>query len=208
MQTKIIKMQEGFALEEAASVLNNGGLVVFPTDTVYGLAAKVMDSAAIERIYDVKGRELTKAIAVLIGDQSQLNEVADQITNQTQHLLKYFWPGALTAVVKKRPEIPISLSTNLTLGVRMPDFDFARILIKKVGPLATTSANISGFDAAINAEMAYKQLDGKVDLIIDGGFCSGGVASTVIDCTDESFRILRAGAITEEQIRAVLKQNT
>ncbi|MAT43194.1 MAG: threonylcarbamoyl-AMP synthase [Anaerolineaceae bacterium] len=208
MQTKIIKLQEVTALEEAAAVLNNGGLVVFPTDTVYGLAAKVTDSVAIERIYDVKGREHTKAIAVLIGDQSQLNEVSDQISNQTHNLLKNFWPGALTAVVKKQPELPKSLSPNLTIGVRMPDFEFARTLIKKVGPLATTSANLSGFEAAINAEMAYKQLNGKIDLIIDGGFCSGGVASTVIDCTDESFHILREGAIKEEQIRAVLRHNT
>ncbi len=200
MHTRIIKMEEKSALEEAADVLDLGGLVVFPTDTVYGLAAKVTDTAAIERIYNVKGREQTKAIAVLIGELSQLSAVAEEISEKTENLLQSFWPGALTAVVSKRPELPTTLSLNLTIGVRMPDFDFARALIKKVGPLATTSANLSGFDTAINAEMAYKQLNGKIDLIIDGGVCSGGVASTVVDCTDELFRILRVGAISEEQI--------
>lgn len=204
MHTRIIKMEEKSALEEAADVLDRGGLVVFPTDTVYGLAAKVTDPAAIERIYNVKGREQTKAIAVLIGELSQLSAVAEEISEKTENLLQSFWPGALTAVVSKRPELPTTLSLNLTIGVRMPDFDFARALIKKVGPLATTSANLSGFDSAINAEMAYKQLNGKIDLIIDGGVCSGGVASTVVDCTDESFRILRVGAISEEQIQSVL----
>ena len=204
MQTRIKKMEEKSALEAAADVLDRGGLVVFPTDTVYGLAAKVMDADAIERIYNVKGREYTKAIAVLIGELSQLSEVAEEISEKTENLLQSFWPGALTAVVSKRPELPTTLSLNLTIGVRMPDFDFARALVKKVGPLATTSANLSGFDSAINAEMAYKQLNGKIDLIIDGGVCSGGVASTVVDCTDESFRILRVGAISEEQIQSVL----
>lgn len=207
MQTRIIQIDNILAIEEAAAVLDRGGLVVFPTDTVYGLAAKITNSAAIERIYDVKGREHTKAIPVLIGDQTQMDGLAGEVFDKTQRLLSSFWPGAFTAVVSKRSALPASLSPNGTIGVRMPNFEFARKLIRAAGPLAVTSANLSGFEPAANAEMAFNQLNGKIELIIDGGVCSGGIASTVVDCTDESFQILRAGEISAEQIQAVLEGN-
>ena len=204
---KILKLSDGneAALNAAIKILENGGLVVFPTDTVYGLGVKVTDKFAIEKIYAVKGRMQTKAIAVLIGSMEQIDMVADSFPQSAQKLGKSFWPGALTMVVKRRKELPEILSPDETIGIRIPDDDFVRSLINQVGPLATTSANLSGQPSAINAAMAIKQLGDKVDLIIDGGECRGGQASTVIDCTQEVLHVLREGAISKDSIIKKIK---
>lgn len=206
MKKMVIPVNDKKALSEAVRVLNMGGLVVFPTDTVYGLAAKVIDTAAIERIFSVKDREHTKAIAVLLGDLAQLEIVAADIPEYGKKILSAFWPGALTAVLSKKAGLPENLSPYPTVGVRIPDYSFVQKLALAVGPLATTSANISGADTATNAEMALSQLGDRVDLIIDGGECAGGVASTVVDLTKKELTILREGAISENEILSVINR--
>lgn len=196
--TKIIKISDGFdfALDAAIDILAKGGLVVFPTDTVYGLGAAVMNRDSIERIFDLKGRDHTKAIAVLLASLEQLEFVSFDFPEIAKKLGEIFWPGALTMVVKRKKNLPADLSPDDTIGIRIPDHKFARTLISRTGPLAVTSANLTGQASATNAAMASAQVGNLVDLIIDGGESIGGVASTVIDCTGEPLKILREGALT------------
>lgn len=207
--TKIIKISDGFdsAIEAAVNVLHQGGLLVFPTDTVYGLGATAMNTNAIERIFEIKGREHTKAIAVLLGSMDQLKLVASSFPVSAQKLGELFWPGALTMVIKRKNTLPDNLSPDNTVGIRIPDHEFARTLISRIGPLATTSANLSGYASATNARMASDQIGSQVDLIIDGGESTGGVASTVIDCTGEPLIILREGALTRSILQKELNIN-
>jgi L-threonylcarbamoyladenylate synthase len=192
------------ALSEAEIQLSKGGSVVFPTDTVYGLAAKLANPEAVDRLYEIKGREQLKAIAVLIGNMEQLFEVAAWFPHSAQILVEQFWPGALTVVVQKKAAINQRISVDETIGVRIPDYEFVRELCLRSGPLAVTSANISGQSSATNLGMVLEQLSGKVDLIIDGGETRGGVASTVLDCTNENIKLLREGAISRGLIEGFL----
>jgi L-threonylcarbamoyladenylate synthase len=196
--TKTIKISDGFdfALDAAIVILAKGGLVVFPTDTVYGLGAAVMNRDSIERIFDLKGRDHTKAIAVLLASLEQLEFVSFDFPEIAKKLGEIFWPGALTMVVKRKKNLPADLSPDDTIGIRIPNHEFARTLISRTGPLAVTSANLTGQASATNAAMAIAQVGNLVDLIIDGGESIGGVASTVIDCTGEPLKILREGALT------------
>src|SRR5450830_1411978 len=144
MKTDILSTENPDALRRALAVLNAGGLVAVPTDTVYGLAALVSDSLAIARIYQAKERSENKAIAVLIGERHQLDLVAQSLNQSSYRLASAFWPGALTLVVLRRLDLPSNLSPLPTIGVRIPDHSFTRRLLNSAGPLATTSANLSG----------------------------------------------------------------
>ncbi len=137
----------------------------------------------------------------------QLKLVASSFPESAQKLGELFWPGALTMVIKRKKTLPDNLSPDNTVGIRIPDHEFARKLISRIGPLATTSANLSGYASATNAGMASEQIGSQVDLIIDGGESTGGVASTVIDCTGEPLRILREGALTRSNLQKELNIN-
>ncbi len=200
MKTKIIAAQEQQALPEALKTLRQGGLVAFPTDTVYGLAALAHRADAILQLFEAKGRDTTKAIAVLIGSLEQLNQMTPGLPESALKLARRFWPGALTLVVERHPDLPEVLSPLPTIGIRMPDHALALALLQASGPLATTSANRSGAANPLTAADVLAQLDGQVDLILDGGTCPGGVPSTVVDCTGPELKILRVGAITEAMI--------
>ena len=202
MKTETIPGSHPDAIERAVEVLRSGGLVAFPTDTVYGLAALVDSFDAIELLFEAKTREAAKAIAVLVGDVSQLDRLTPGLPDSARHLAERFWPGALTLVIPKRPDLPANLSAYPTLGVRMPDHPFALELLRAVGPLATTSANRSGAPNATLPEEVMTQLNGRFHLLLDGGPCPGGVPSTVVDCTQSPPVILRQGAISEEEIMA------
>jgi L-threonylcarbamoyladenylate synthase len=204
MNTQILSIHDEQAIDRALEVLRSGGLVAFPTDTVYGVAAMMHDEAGIERLFEAKGREAGKAIAVLLGDTKQIDWVATGLTGNSYHLAQVFWPGALTLVVKRRSELPNNLSPTPTIGVRMPDHKFARALLRNAGPLATTSANLSGRANPLTAQDVLEQLGGRIELVLDGGKTPGGVPSTVIDCTVEPPAVLRLGAIREDDIREVL----
>lgn len=184
----------------AIEILRRGGLIALPTDTVYGLAAMVTNRAAIERLYTAKERSPQKAIAVLISGEDQIDQVVEHFSEAAKRLARLYWPGALTLVVSKNPELPANLSPTPTIGVRMPDHAFALELIRNVGPLATTSANLSGGLNPRDAGEVQAQLDGRIELILDGGPAYSGIPSTVVDCTGTGLTILREGAISASDI--------
>jgi L-threonylcarbamoyladenylate synthase len=204
METEIIKADNSCAISHAVDVIQHGGLVAFPTDTVYGLAALPFKVEYVEGLFSAKGRNNTRAVAILIGDYPDLKRVVDKFDERSLRLAYRFWPGPLTLVVTKLPTLPDVLSQDGTIGVRMPDHPVALELLRKIGPLAVTSANISGEDNANTAEEVHRQLNGRVHLIVDGGKTSGGVPSTVLDCISPSLRVLRQGPITLETIEAAL----
>ncbi len=197
---EIINLKHQFeqALKKSIEILNAGGLIVFPTDTIYGLASKFDNLSAIQRIYTVKDRDQTKALAVLVGNISQVEEVSDEIPPIAKRLMEKFWPGALTIVLQKSNKIVTPLSQDNSIGIRIPDDQFVRLLSENTGPLATTSANISGLPSTTNVSEVLAQLRDLVDLIIDGGESPGGVASTVVDCRKNVIELLREGAISKQ----------
>ncbi|MFZ2097716.1 MAG: L-threonylcarbamoyladenylate synthase [Anaerolineales bacterium] len=204
MKTEILKAAYPNALNHAVDVLKNGGLVAFPTDTVYGLAALPTTEEYVERLFAAKGRNNSRAIAILIGNYSDLNKVVNHLDEMPERLAHRFWPGPLTIVVPKIAGLPETLSQDGTIGVRMPDHPVALALLRQIGPLAVTSANISGKDNTNSAEEVYRQLNGRVHLILDGGRSAGGVPSTVVSCISADMKILREGPISLEEIEAAL----
>ena len=204
METSIFLAELPLALERAIELLREGQLVAFPTDTVYGLGALAFDREAIERIYLVKGRDATRPISVLVGNPAALAEVTAGMNALAGRLAEKFWPGALTLVVLRHPALPDNLSTQPTIGVRMPDHPVALALLNRTGPLTGTSANLSGLPSASTAQEVYAQLFGRIPLILDGGRTPGGSPSTVVDCTGSQPVILRPGPITQDQIFSTL----
>jgi L-threonylcarbamoyladenylate synthase len=204
MVNRMINENEKGALKNAVRVIRSGGIVAFPTDTVYGIGVYAFNPASIVKLFTVKGRDSGKAIAVLLSDLSQLPLVCTSIPDYATKLGEKFWPGALTLVLPKDPSVPDILSPLPTIGVRIPDHTFARSLIRACGPLAVTSANISGQQSATTAEEIMEQLGSLVDLIIDGGKSQGGIPSTVVDCTGPTYKILRSGAINDDQLRIAI----
>ena len=205
METTVLSAEAPEALRQAVAVLQRGGLVAFPTDTVYGVGAAAFAAEAVQRLYEVKGRSAEKAIAVLVAREADLTQVAAALTPSARALALRFWPGPLTLVVPKHPALPEAVSAGPTVGVRQPDHPVAQALLRLSGPLAATSANLSGQSSATTAEEVLSQLGGRIDLLLDGGQTPGGVASTVIDCTAEPPVILRPGPISAATIEAALK---
>lgn len=193
MKTEIIPAAE---IERALEVLKIGGIVAFPTDTVYGLGSLAFNNAAIESIYTAKNRPVEKAIPILIGDLHDLDQVADDIPDMALRFASRFWPGPLTCVVPKKLTLPPAVSANTTVAVRIPDHPDARALLRAAGPMAVTSANISGQPSPSTAQEVFEQLNGRIPLILDGGRTQGGIPSTLVDCTSDTPIILREGPIT------------
>jgi L-threonylcarbamoyladenylate synthase len=206
MKTEIITAQEPNAARHAADVLRHGGLVAFPTDTVYGVGALAFRDEAVERLYGVKGRSTDKAIAVLVAESADLARVAGALTPAAEKIARRFWPGPLTLVVPKHPALPKAISGLPTVGVRLPDHALLRELLALTGPLAVTSANRSGGPNALTAQDVLAQLDGRIELIVDGGRVSGGVPSTVVDCTGPALEVVRPGPITAADLQAALAE--
>jgi len=204
MNTQVISAADNLAIETACKILEGGGLVAFPTDTVYGLGCLVNNSNAIDKLYSVKERSQSKAIAVLIAEHTDLQGLTTDIPPLAAELAARFWPGALTLIVSRRPELPSLLSALPTIGVRMPDHAFALRLLQASGPLAVTSANRSGAENTLTARDVLNQLVGQVDMVLDGGKVPGGIPSTVVDCTIQDVKVLREGAISAEAILAAL----
>lgn len=204
MDTAIISASSLDAISRALDILKAGGLVALPTDTVYGVGALVFDGKAVESIYAAKDRPIEKAIPVLIDDLDDLEKVGIDIPDSARRLAFRFWPGPLTILIPKRPELPESVSATATVGVRVPDHGVARALLHVAGPMAVTSANISGSQSPVTAQEVYEQLKGRIDLIIDGGKTPGGVPSTLVDCTSSELRVLREGPISLETLLSAL----
>jgi L-threonylcarbamoyladenylate synthase len=204
MKTEVLLASDPNALRYAVDVLRYGGLVAFPTDTVYGVGALAFHHEAVLRLYTVKGRSTDKAIAVLIGREADLADVATALTPAAKRLAEKFWPGSLTLVVPKHPRLPAAVSALPTVGVRMPDHALARRLLEQTGPMAVTSANLSGEPNALTAAHVLAQLSGRIELILDGGRVPGGVPSTVVDCTAAVPQILREGPVTAADIASAV----
>lgn len=191
-------------IQRALDALYKGGIVAFPTDTVYGVGTLAFNNSAIESIYNAKKRPIEKAIPILIGDLHDLEKVGVNIPDMALRFAARFWPGPLTCVVPKQPTLPAAISATSTVAVRIPDHPDALALLRAAGPMAVTSANISGQPSPTTAQEVYAQLNGRIPLILDGGTTPGGVPSTLVDCTGERPVVLRDGPITLENLLSAL----
>ncbi len=197
---------EPAVIGRAAEVIRAGGLVAFPTETVYGLGANALDPAAVARIFAAKGRPATNPLIVHVADAAQVPAVAAGWPEVAAKLAAAFWPGPLTLVVPKRPEVPDAVTAGgPTVAVRCPSHPVARMLIREAGvPLAAPSANRSTELSPTRAEHVLKGLDGRIDVVLDGGPCPGGIESTVVDVTGDVVRLLRPGLVMVPMLEAVL----
>ena len=210
MNTQIIKSDgkrlADITLNEAAGILNNGGLVVFPTETVYGLGGDATNPTAAEKIYAAKGRPSDNPLIIHISQPSDAEDYA--FTNPTYYsLAKAFMPGPLTVILKKKDSIPLSVTGGLdTVAIRCPSHPVARQLIGALGkPIAAPSANLSGKPSPTCARHVIDDLNGRVDMIIDGGSCDIGLESTIVKLDGDKATLLRPGAITADALRCVCK---
>ena len=192
-------------VEQGISILKQGGIVAFPTDTVYGLGACVSIHQAVERVYAVKERPRNMALPLLLADTSQVTEVANYVPPIAWLLIDNFLPGALTIVLHKSNSVPdIVAGGGATVAVRIPAHPVPVALATGLGtPIVGTSANLSGRPSPLTADEVYSQFGNKIDLVIDGGRCPGGKESTVVDVTGETPVVLREGAISREEIERV-----
>jgi len=210
MNTKIIKLDtDRFAtsdLDEAAEVLRKGGLVAFPTETVYGLGANAMDKEASKKIYAAKGRPSDNPLIVHIAHKEDIEVLAKEVSKMAFRLAEVFWPGPLTIILKKKEYVPKETTGGLdTVAIRLPANPIARELISRSGVyVAAPSANISGKPSPTKAEHVIKDLTGKIDIIIDGGKATLGLESTIVDLSEENPMILRPGCITKEMLENVI----
>jgi L-threonylcarbamoyladenylate synthase len=206
MNPPVLPADSRDAIDGAARLLVAGGLVVFPTDTVYGVGACALDARAVERLYAAKKRPRDRAIPVLLASAADLALVARKIPPTAHRLADVFWPGALTLVLPRHPTLPAVLTAGGdSVAVRVPDHPAARALIGALGaPLAATSANLSGRANPVTAQEAEGQLGESVDLILDGGPCPGGIPSTLLDLTCDPPRVLRSGPVARAALRTIL----
>ena len=204
MKTERLPASAPNAIAHCVDILKRGGVVAFPTDTVYGLGALAFDPQGIERLYAIKGREHTKAIAVLIAEAAELELITHSPSQVALRLARRFWPGPLTIVLPSNPKLPEALSPDNTIGVRVPDHEVARVLLAAAGPMAVTSANRSGQANTRTAGEVLEQLEERVDLVLDGGQTPGDTPSTVVDITGEKPKVLRPGPVGEAEILAAL----
>lgn len=190
----------------AAEIIKSGGLVAVPTETVYGLAANGLDGNAVMKIYEVKNRPETKPISLLVSGMADAEKFCREIPDAAYLLAEKFWPGPLTMVLKKRGSVPdIVTAGGDTVGVRCPDHPKTLALIQLAGvPLAAPSANLSGAPSPKNVDDVLKVFDGKIDGAVDGGPCTVGIESTIVDLTVSPARILRQGGLAREAIENVV----
>lgn len=202
--TQLLPFGEEESIKQAVEALQNGLPVVFPTDTVYGVGVDPFNGAAIERLYEAKQRPMDKGLPILIDQVSNLKQIAQVVPLQATVWGERYWPGPLTVIVPKRKSLPKQLSPNHGVAVRIPDLRQTCELIRQLdGAIATTSANISSQPAALTAEEAYAQLNGRVPIILDGGRVQGGTASTIVSLLDERPTLIRKGPIDPHDLGIV-----
>lgn len=195
----------GPAIDEAVHVVGRGGLVVLPTDTVYGIGADAFSPEAVAALLAAKGRGRQMPPPVLVPDSRTLDGLATDVSDDARALVDAFWPGGFTIVLAAQPSLLWDLGdTNGTVALRMPDHTAALALLRRTGPMAVSSANRTGGPAAMTAAEARDQLGDAVAVYLDGGRAPGGVASTIVDATGPRPRVLRQGAITLEALRAIV----
>ncbi|MFH1774108.1 MAG: L-threonylcarbamoyladenylate synthase [Methanobacteriota archaeon] len=193
-------------IQTAAGIIRRGGLVAFPTETVYGLGANALDVEAVEKIFEVKGRPLDNPVIVHIAKKEELKKLAKEVPEKAKILAERFWPGPLTLILKKSEVLPGVTTAGLdTVAIRMPDNKTALGLISASGvPIAAPSANISGRPSPTSAKHVMQDLKGKIDAVIDGGAANIGLESTVLDLTASVPAILRPGGVTFEELKRAL----
>ena len=208
MQTQLLQADAPGAIQTAAAILQNGGLVGIPTETVYGLAANALDGAAVAKIFAAKGRPMDNPLIVHISHFEQIYDLVREVPEAAKKLAKQFWPGPLTIILPKSARIPDEVSAGLdTVAVRFPSHPVARAVIDAAGvPLAAPSGNLSGHPSPTTAAHVMNDMDGRIEAVLDGGPCSVGVESTVVTLAEQPPRLLRPGGITLEQLRGVLGQ--
>jgi L-threonylcarbamoyladenylate synthase len=196
------------SVEMAVGALQNGGVVAMPTDTLYALTADARDAAAVARVYAIKGREDGKPLPLFVSGIEMAARYA-VVSEMARRLASRFWPGALTVVLRKRSDFDsAALAGGETVALRVPDSSIARAVVEALdGPVTATSANRSGGPDPISADDVRSQLGGEVDVVLDAGACPVGVSSTIVDCTGETPKILRQGAISEVDINTALSQS-
>lgn len=194
------------AIREAGEILREGGLVAFPTETVYGLGANALDEEAAKKTYEAKGRPSDNPLIVHIADLEDLSEITENVPPETELLAKHFWPGPLTMIFEKSSLVPYGTTGGLdTVAVRMPSDLIARKLILAAGGyVSAPSANTSGRPSPTTAEHVWEDLNGKIEMIIDGGSVDIGLESTILDMTVSPPMILRPGAITADMLEEVI----
>lgn len=204
MRTEILKIDE-ISLRRSSEIIARGGAVAFPTETVYGLGANAFDTAAVENIFAVKGRPNDNPLIVHVHSGYDITSLVSFVPEYAKRLAKEFLPGPLTMVYKSRGTVSKAVSCGLnTLAVRVPSHDGAQRFLRHLNlPVAAPSANISKHVSPVTAQHVYSDLNGKIEIILDGGRCAGGIESTVLDCTGSAPVILRSGLITREMIEKV-----
>jgi L-threonylcarbamoyladenylate synthase len=201
--TQVLSINDPQAIPTAKQIIQQGGLIAFPTDTIYGVAGDAFNPGAIEAIFTAKQRPDEKALPVLIGEFDQIIDLILHPDQRLQRIADAFWPGPLTLVLPKSPKVPPELSAYPTIGIRMPNLAFTLALLRETGPLATTSANLSGGPNPVDAASVMAQLGGRIDLLLDGGPTPGPTASTVVDISEQEMKILRPGPITLAELQSV-----
>ena len=206
--TEVMPTTYARAIDQALQVLKQGGLVAFPTDTVYGVGAHAFLPQAVEQIYHVKGRPRSKPIPILLDSAAHLPDLAENVAPEAWLLAERFWPGPLTIILPRGSRVSdVVTAGGPSVAVRVPDHEFALRLIGAAGgTLAATSANLSGHPDPVTAQEVLGYLEGRIDLILDGGPCPGGQASTVIDLTGVSPTVVRPGPISSRELEEVLAQ--
>jgi len=205
MKRILIPIGEKGSFQRAGESIRAGQLIAFPTDTVYGLGASPYNASAIEALYAAKGRIMSKAIPILIGDLSHIEKVALALPEPLRRLADAFWPGPLTLILKRHPDLPRDLSGLATVGVRIPDHDGARLLLQQTGPLAVTSANRSGSVEPRRAGDVLEELGDAVSVVLDGGMTPGGIPSTVIAFEHGGLVVHRNGPLSRDRLEKVLQ---
>lgn len=210
MQTIVVRATNGDhhleGIRQAADILRSGGLVVFPTETVYGLGANAMDGDAVSRIFAAKGRPADNPLILHVSRLEQLAEVTTVVPDAAMMLIHRFWPGPLTIILPKTDSVPGEVTAGLdTVAIRMPDNDIALAFLEECAvPVAAPSANLSGRPSPTSLKDVIEDLDGRVDCIIDGGNCTIGIESTVVDLSRSTPVLLRPGAVTIEDLESIL----
>lgn len=204
MKTRILTTIDS-DINEAGEILRNGGLVAFPTETVYGLGASALSAEASERIYKAKGRPSDNPLIVHVCSKAQIEEIAEEIPDGAKKVIEHLMPGAVTIILKKKSVIPDTVTAGLkSVAIRYPANETAQRLIQSAGvPVAAPSANLSGKPSPTKAKHVTADMTGRIDAVIDGGDCSVGVESTIIDFTSKPPVILRPGGVTADDLRAV-----
>lgn len=208
MNTLILKIEEGekYNISKAAEILKLGGLVAFPTETVYGLGADGFNKEASKKIYAAKGRPSDNPLILHIADWEQIDKIASHVSKEADKVMKAFWPGPLTVILNKKKEVPYETTGGLdTVAIRMPSHPVARRLLHESQVcVAAPSANISGRPSPTTAKYVIEDMDGKIDMIIDGGSVGLGLESTIVDFTSDVPTILRPGFITLEMLKELI----